>query len=464
MSDPKISAVESGGKLKKEMGLFTVTAIGVSQMIGTGIYMAPQGLAECSNPMASLIACIIVGIGTLLIALSFGNIGEKFPVSGSAIVYTNAAFGETPAFMVGWTYWWSNILGIPAIVTGTLAYGSYFIPGLADNNWMIFIFGSAIVWFYTYVNIRGIGGAGKLNLILTVIKLIPLVVFFVIAIMHFDSSNMETVSSAENEGMGLVPMAVGYLVWSFLGFEGTTISAGEVKNSKNVKRATILCAITVMFIYICFIILATGSMNQGDLATSTSPVADIIAMSTGSGWAGAFIAIGVFISGFACAGAWTISSARITYSLGEQGLVPDIVTKTNPKYKTPATALIIDAVVCTAILAMNFSKGLVEAYNFLIVLSSLASLIFYAFGVASEIMLLRRGDDRFSFLYFIKSSFISLVALAYIIYACYSCGADYVMYGFLFILVGMPFYIYVKYKKGDALEIQKKAGIDNSGK
>lgn len=463
MSDKNIPTLESKENLKRDLGLFTATAIGISQMIGTGIYMAPQGLAEMSNPLASIIACLITGLGTLLIALCFGRMGEKLPVSGSAIVYTNVAFGETASFIVGWSYWWSNLLGVPAIVTGTLAYGAYFIPGLSDNNLLVFITGSAIIWLYTLLNYRGVKQAGTVNLIMTIIKLIPLAVFFVIAIIHFDSSNMHTVASPENSGLGVLPIAVGYLVWSFMGFEGSSINAGEVKDSKIVKKATILTASTVMVIYILFIILATGSMSQTSLANSTSPVADIIAMSTGAGWAGTFIALGVFISGLACAGAWVISSARITYSVGKLGIFPASLSKVHPAYKTPYKALIVDAIICTLILAMNFSKGLVEAYNFLILMSSMASLVFYAFGVASEIMLLRRKDAHFNVLIFIKNSFLSMVAFGYAVYAIYACGADYVMFGFIFILIGFPFYIYIKYKKGDITEVRKAAGLPEEG-
>ena len=463
MSNQSITTIENKEQLKRDLGLFSATAIGVSQMIGTGIYMAPQGLAAMSNPTAALIGCIIVGIGTLLMAMSFGRIGEKLPVSGSAIVYTKAAFGDTAAFIVGWSYWWSNLLGISAITIGTLAYGAYFIPGLAENKIMIFLVGSAIIWLYTLVNIRGIKGAGKLNLVLTIIKLVPLLVFFVIAAIHFDPANMHTVSNPSLKGMGVLPIAIGYLMWSFMGFEGSSINAGEVKDKSIVKKATILCAVSVIIIYIIFIILSTGSMTQGELANSTSPVADIIAKATGAGWAGAFIALGVFISGLGCVGAWIISSARITYAVGEQGVFPKAFAKVHDVYKTPINALLIDAVICTLILTMNFSKSLVNAYNFLILLTTLASLIFYAFGVASEIMLLKKREKKFNAFNFIKNSFLSLVAFGYAVYAIYGCGADYAMYGLIFIMAGIPFFIYVKYQRGEVAAIREAAGLTEDG-
>ncbi|MGN0702487.1 MAG: APC family permease [Lentihominibacter sp.] len=459
MNDKQAETLNGGENLKRDLGLFAATAIGVSQMIGTGIYMAPQGLAELSNPTAAIIACLITGIGTLLIALSFGRIGEKLPVSGSAIAYTRAAFGETPSFIVGWSYWWSNILGVPAIATGTLAYASFFIPALASNSILIFICGAIIMWLYTLLNIYGVKGAGMVNLVMTIIKLIPLVVFFIIAAMNFDSTNYGTVSDTAATGGTAVPLAVGYLIWSFMGFEGSSINAGEVKDSKIVKKATILTAATVMVIYIMFIVLASGSMSQSGLAASTSPVADIIAMSTGKGWAGGFIALGVTLSGLACVGAWIISSGRITYSLGKFGLFPSSLGQIEDKHKVPKKALIVNAIVYTIVIGMSCTKGLVGAYNMLIIMSSMASMVFYSFGVASEIALLVKNSESFNVWMFIKNGLFSLVAFAYTVYATYATGAETVMWGFLFILIGMPFFIYIKMKRDRFGAERKGAGL-----
>lgn len=460
MSDQKSETLNGGENLKRDLGLFAATAIGVSQMIGTGIYMSPQGLAELSNPVAAIIGCFITGFGTLLIALSFGRLGEKMPVSGSAIAYTRVAFGETPSFMVGWSYWWSNILGVPAIATGTLAYASYFIPALETSSVLLFVCGAVIMWLYTLLNIYGVKGAGLVNLVMTIIKLIPLLLFFIIAIIHFDSSNLSTVSDTAEVGSKGVPLAVGYLIWSFMGFEGSSINAGEVKDSSIVKKATILTASTVILIYIIFIIMASGSMDQKSLAGSTSPVADVIAMSTGSGAAGGIIALGVTLSGLACVGAWTISSGRITYSLGKLGLFPASLGKVEDKHKVPKTALIVNAIVYTIIMLMSVTKGVVELYNYLIIMSSMSSMVFYSFGVASEIALLLKRNEHFNVWVFIKNGFFSLLAMVYTIYAIYATGADTVMWGFLFILIGMPIFIYIKMKRGDFTEERKSAGLD----
>ena len=91
--------------LKRELGLASATAIVVGNMMGSGIFTAPQSLAQVSNPLVTILAWIITGIGSVFIALSFANLGTKYPSTGGPIVYVNKAFGEYTAFSIAWTFW-----------------------------------------------------------------------------------------------------------------------------------------------------------------------------------------------------------------------------------------------------------------------------------------------------------------------------------------------------------------------
>jgi len=433
--------------LKRDIGLFSATAICVGQMIGSGIYMAPQGLAELANPKAAIIAMVITGIGSLLLAWSFSKMSEENPLSGSAIVNTKDAFGDLPAFMVGWSYWCGCWIANGAIILGGLNYLSYFFPILATANFAKYGITILTLWFFTIVNMRGVKKAGIMNLIITIVKLLPLILFIVIAVAHFDSANLETVSSPEAGGMGALPLAIAYALWSFLGFEGACINAAEMKNRKIIKKATMLGTGIVIVIYLLLIILAAGNMSQGKLMDSSSPLADILYEATGGYWTGGFIAIAVFISSFGCVGAWILSSARIAYSLGEYDLFPGSMAKINLKTKTPNVALVVNGILMTIIMLIAFFTKEGNLYNFLALLSVMSFLVFYVFGAASEIMLSCRKNHPANPLSFIKKSVISLLAFVYSVYAIYGSGADYVMWGFILILVGFPFFIYARSKQ-----------------
>ncbi len=112
--------------LKRELGYFATIAIIIGQMIGSGIYMTPQGLAELSNAKVGVWSVAITGLGTLLLALSFAKLAQRKAVTGSAVVYTNEAFGELPAFWVGWSYWCGCWTANGAIIIAGVNYLSYF--------------------------------------------------------------------------------------------------------------------------------------------------------------------------------------------------------------------------------------------------------------------------------------------------------------------------------------------------
>ena len=431
-------------KLKRELGFFATVAIIIGQMIGSGIYMTPQGLAELSNAKMGICSVAVTGVGTLLLALSFARLAQRKAVTGSAVVYTNEAFGELPAFWVGWSYWCGCWTANGAIIIAGVNYLSYFFPVFAADSIQKFALSLVVIWLFTLLNIKGVKEAGYLNLVLTAVKLLPLLIFIVIAAQHVEPANFETVSSPDLQGVSVLPVAMAYSLWCYIGFEGATVNAGEVKETRYVYKATIFSTIAVILIYVTLTFLAAGNMSQSELAVSASPFADIIQAKTGYYWAGGLISIGGFFSAFGCVGAWILSAARVSYSLGETGLLPKTFGEIDPKRGTPVNSLIINCILMTIIMIIGFVTKSGSVYTFFVMLSVLSFLVFYAFGAASEIMLSGRDIKSFNLVRFIKKTWISFIALAYSIYTIVGAGADYVMYGFLLLLLGIPVFIYVK--------------------
>ena len=129
---------DTHNNLKRELSLSAATAIVVGNMIGSGIFTAPQSLAQAANPL-TIIAWVITGIGSLLLALSFANLGSRYPETGGPIVYTQKAFGEFTGFLIAWTFWIGSWIGNSAIITAIMRYLTYFFPVLSTNNTLSFI-------------------------------------------------------------------------------------------------------------------------------------------------------------------------------------------------------------------------------------------------------------------------------------------------------------------------------------
>lgn len=436
-------SVQTG--LKRELGLSAATAIVVGNMIGSGIFMAPQGLAAASNPAASMVAWVITSLGSILLALSFAKMSTAIPKTGGPIAYSTAAFGEFAGFLIAWTYWVGAWVGNAAIITGFMSYLTYFLPVFGDNRLMAFLMSSAVLWIFTFVNLRGVKGAGIVGIVTTVCKIIPLIIFAGIAATKFNAANLGTVSSAEVSTMSTIPAAVGITLWSFVGLESATVPAGEIMDpERNIKLSTIYGTILTAIIYVVISFLAIGAMPQQILAQSRAPLADIINYAIGGTWGGTLIASGAVISTLGATSGWILTTARSSFAAAEDKFFPSFFANIHPRYKTPHTSLIIAGICANILLIMNYVGTLTAAFNFMLLLATLAFLPAYSFTAAAEILLLRKQSPNFNIWNFIKNSFLALLAFTYSIYAIYGTGATVVMYGFLLMLVGIPFFVYLK--------------------
>lgn len=456
MSKETKNSKEQSTGLKRELGLAAATAIVVGNMIGSGIFMAPQGLAESSNPKAAVLAWIITAVGSMLLALSFAKLGVAMPKTGGPIVYTRAAFGEFAAFLIAWTYWIGAWVGNAAIITAFMSYLTYFFPIFGDNRLLAFLMSSLILWIFTLLNYRGVKEAGIVGIVTTTLKILPLIVFAIIAGIHFNPSYFSTVSSNEVAGMSTLSGAIAITLWAFVGLESATVPAGEIKDpEKNIRKSTVYGTLITAIIYILISVLAIGGMEQAKLAESKAPLADIINAVTGGTWGGTFIALGAVISTLGATSGWILVTARSAFAAAEDKLFPSIFGKVHPKYRTPGAALIISGIVANILLIMNYVSSLTSAFNFMLLLATLAFLPAYSFSAAAEIVLLRKQSKDFNIWNFIKNSFLALLAFIYSIYAIYGTGAEVVMYGFILMLIGIPFYVYMKFQNkanGDVTE------------
>lgn len=461
MSNHNLSTED--GNLKRELGVFAATAIVVGNIIGSGIFMSPSSFARVTNPKVAILAWIITSIGSLLIALSFANLGSKMPKTGGPIVYTRAAFGDFAGFLIAWSFWIGSWIGNCAIITAFMSYFVYFVPA-ANNPLIAFLICSAVVWIFTAINIFGTKHVGIVGVVSTIIKVGVLVVFIVIAGINFNPSYLNTVSSPEVSSMGTLPAAIAIALWAFVGLESATVAGGEIKNpEKNIRRSTVYGVIIVSIIYIVMSIVAMGAMDQATLANSTAPLADIINEVTGAKWGGSFIAAGALVSTLGATTGWILTTARSAMGAAEDGLFPPIFKKLSPKFNTPVAGLVISAICMNLLLVLNYVGSLQSAFDFMILLATLSFLPAYSFSTAAELVLLFKKDENFNIYRFLKNGFFSLLAFAYSIYAIYGTGAEVVMYGFLLMIVGIPIYVYMlleKNKDNKAVDkLRKDAGI-----
>ncbi|GAA0085517.1 amino acid permease [Clostridium sp. CTA-7] len=430
--------------MKKEITLFMATMLVCGNMIGSGVFMLPATLAELSGPMATIIAWVITTIGSILIAISFANLGSKYPSTGGAYQYTKEAFGEFAGFLSAWLYWNGSWIGNAAIIVALASYSAAIIPAL-NNPLISIIYTSSILWIFTFINIVGVKKAGKVQSFVTVFKIVFFALFIVIAFLNFDSSNLLPLMP-EGKGVNSIPLAATSTLWAFVGLESATVTAGEISNpEKNVKKSTIYGMLISAVIYILISVASMGVMSNKELASSSAPLTDILTKILGTS-IGKPLAISVVICILGTTIGWLLSTARVAYAAGEDGVFPKCFGKLHSKYSTPANALIIGSILVNILLIMNYQKSMVSAFTFITILATLAFLPIYLLTAAAEMMIMFRGESKFNLQIFIKKGIIPLLAFIYTLWTIYGSGAEIVMWGFILMLLGVPFYIYNYHK------------------
>lgn len=430
--------------LKKEISLFMATMLVCGNMIGSGVFMLPSTLAQVAGPGATIIAWILTTVGSILIAISFANLGAKYPSTGGAYQYTKEAFGDFAGFLSAWLYWNGSWIGNAAIIVAITSYASAVIP-ILNNPMISIIFSSLILWIFTLINIAGVKKAGRIQSFVTVFKIGFFALFIVVAFLNFDKSNILPLYP-QGKGLSTIPLAATSTLWAFVGLESATVAAGELKDpEKNVKKSTIYGIIIAATIYLLISIGSMGAMSNAELAQSSAPLTDILRYSLGNE-VGKLLTIAVVVCILGTVIGWLLSTARVGYAAGVDGVFPKFFGKINDKTGTPVNSLIFGSILVNILLIMNFQKGMVDAFTFITILATLSYLPVYLLSVSAEMMLAFKGESKFNFKIFIKKSILPLLAFVYVIWTIYGSGAETVMWGFILMLIGIPVYIYNYHK------------------
>ena len=430
--------------LKKEISLFMATMLVCGNMIGSGVFMLPSTLAQVSGSGATILAWIATTIGSILIALSFANLGSKYPKDGGAYYYTKEAFGDFVGFLSAWLYWNGSWIGNAAILVAVTSYSSTIFTSL-NNPIISLIFSSVILWIFTFINMAGVKKAGSIQAFATVFKIGFFAIFIVVAFLNFDTANILPLFP-EGKGLSTISMAATSTLWAFIGLESATVTAGEIIDpEKNIRKSTIYGLLIAAIIYMAISIGSMGAMSNSELQNSSAPLTEILTNYLGAN-VGKVLTIAVVICILGTIIGWILSTARVSYAAGVDGVFPKFFGVVSKKTGTPVNSLVISSVLVNILIVFNYQKGMVDAFNFITVLATLSYLPVYLLSISAEIMLEFKGEKNFTLGMFIKKSIVPLIAFIYVIWTIYGSGAETVMWGFILMLLGIPIYIYNHHK------------------
>ncbi len=428
----------------KKIGLWTSTSLVVGSMIGAGVFMVPAAMASFGS--ISLFGWLFAAIGTFFIAKVFSGLSKMVPgEAGGLYAYTRHGFGDFAAFLVGWGYYISVITANSAITVSFVGALSTFFPVLATSSVAAIATGLGLIWGLTLINLMGITVSGKVQLVTTILKLLPLVLIAAGGLFFIKAENFHPFNSTGSSVFEAITGAAAITMFSFVGIECATIPAEAVKNpGKTVARATMIGLAVTTLVYLLGSISIMGVIPPNVLKTSSSPYADAAMIIFGPGaryWA----AGGAVIATFGCLNGWTLITGQVPMAMAKDKLFPGVFGWQNKK-GAPYFSIILSSIFVSLFMMMNYTKGLVDQFKFLSLLATINTLVPYIFCAGAFIIIrfTRKTLDGSGWAWAI---FVAVMAFAYSLWAVAGSGQSAVFWGFLLILAGLPFYVWVLYKK-----------------
>lgn len=427
----------------QKIGLLTATSLVVGNMIGVGIFVLPAVLSKYGS--ISILGWLFTATGALILAKIFSNFSKIIvSKSGGPYVYSKAGFGDFIGFLVAWGYWIACWVSNGAIAIAIIGAASFFVPELATNSVLSVSIGLGLIWVFTWINSRGIKESGKVQLITTVIKILPLLFIIVFGLFFFKFENFPSFNLTGGSNFSALSAVATLTLYAFLGIECATIPAGNIENpEKTVPRATMLGAITVTILYILGTIVLFGILPLETLQNSPAPFAEA-AQIMGGDYGGYFVAIGVLISGVGVLNGWILITGQISMATAKDDLFPDYFKRENKK-GAPVNGFIVGGILSSIVMLMNYSEGLVDQFEFIVQLTVISSLLPYLFTAASYALIII--EKRLHTKSWVKTFVLSALGFTYSLWAIYGSGSETVYYGFLLLLIGIPVYIYMKWFK-----------------
>ena len=421
------------------MGLWMATALVVGNMVGSGVFLLPASLADSAGPI-SMLGWLFTGAGAVVLALVFANLARAVPRSGGPYAYAKRAFGDFVGFQTAWGYWIAVWAGNAAIAVAFVGYLAIFWPEVATNNLLGALVGIALIWLFTLTNVLGARESGHIQVVTTVLKFVPLAIIGIVGLFFIDTGNYEPFAP-NGSSVSLLSTTAALTLWAFIGLESATVPADEVKDpERTIPRATIIGTLLALVLYVVATVSIMGVMPTSELAGSTSPFADAAGVIFGGGW-DKVIAVVAMISTAGALNGWILLQGRVPLAAAEDGMFPAPFAKVHGKRRTPVFGLVVSSVLVTGLMLMNYTKGLVDAFTFVILLATLTTLVPYAYSAAAQLWLWLVEREEFQPKHLARDTVVALLAFAYSVWAIAGAGEDIVTKGFILLLSGIPVYI-----------------------
>jgi APA family basic amino acid/polyamine antiporter len=278
------------------------------------------------------------------------------------------------------------------------------------------------------------------------LKLIPLIFIAVTGIFFIRWENFTPFNRSGFPVIQAITTTATMALYAYLGVECATIPAGSIANpEKNVPRATILGTVITALVYLFGSMSVMGMLSAPQLQHSVTPYSDAAAVIAGPR-ARYWVSAGIAVASFGALNGWILMQGQITFAVAKDKLFPPFFEKLNRR-GAPSASIILSSVLISLIMMMNYTKGLVEQFKFVMLLSTLCSLLPFLFVSAGYVIIVMEKRPPANIRGWLRILIPAAFAFVFSLLAVIGAGQDIVFWGFALLLAGVPFYVWNTWRR-----------------
>ncbi|MDE1829772.1 MAG: amino acid permease [Thaumarchaeota archaeon] len=351
--------------LKRNVGVFGAASIGIANIIGAGIFVLSGVAAGLAGPSV-ILSFLIAGFVALLTALSSSELSSFITETGASYSFTKRAFGKFPAFLVGWFFYFDQIVGAAAVSVGFAAYFSILLGLQGTTTLILAAIGIPLVMLVlNLVGIKQVSGVASVMVLIKIFA-ITLVIFLGAFFLtnHFDPKHYTPFFAT---GFGGTFNGAAVIFFAFAGFNTVTMLSEEVRNpEKTIPKALLLAFVVTFVIYIGVAFIEVGVLDWHKLGTVASPLDAVVSALSNNRIIIDFVSFSALIATGSVVLSSVTAGARSSFAMSRDNLFPKYFDRIGKKFETPYFSIIICGVAMSVIAGIFFNNIVVIAsiFNF----------------------------------------------------------------------------------------------------